>query len=126
MLLFAYLLLNNKATWIKIAIEAAIGGGELQNAIVGIGYAPRVVLLVALAPNHLLALGIGQHLHRATKHHALETLGIAEIDAGLGIGLIVRYTQREGVCGKIKDFDALSFTWCQHGLGARITLVIYR
>ena len=119
------LLLNYKTTWIKIAIETTIGGGEFKNAIVGVGYARRVVLLVALAPNHLLALGVCQHLHRATQHHALETLGIAEVDAGLGIGLIVGYTQREGVCGKIKDFDALSFTWCQHGLGAWIALVIY-
>ena len=125
MLLFAYLLLNNKATWIKIAIEAAIGGGELQNAIVGIGYAPRVVLLVALAPNHLLALGICQDFHCATKHHTLETLGIAEIDASLWIGFVVGHAQREGVGGKIKDFDAFAFTRCQHGLGAGIALVIY-
>ena len=42
MLLFAYLLLNNKATWIKIAIEATIGGGELQHAVVRVGYTARV------------------------------------------------------------------------------------
>ena len=86
-------ILKNKTTWIKIAIEAAIGGGELQNAIVGIGYTAWVILLVALAPDHLLAPGIRQHLHCATKHHTLKTLGIAEIDAGLGIGLVVSHTQ---------------------------------
>ena len=65
--------LKDKTTWIKVAVETAIEGGELQHAVVGIGYARRIVLLVALTPNHLLALSVCQHLHCATKHHTLET-----------------------------------------------------
>ena len=49
---FVPYLFNYKTTWIKITIETAIGGGELQHAVVGIGHAAGVVLLVAIAPNH--------------------------------------------------------------------------
>ena len=85
-------LLNYKTTWIEIAIETAIGGGELQHAVVGIGNAARIVLLVAITPNHLLTLGIRQYLHRTTQHHAFETFGIAEIDRGLGVSLVLSHT----------------------------------
>ena len=47
-------LFNHKTTWIKIAIEAAVSGGELQNAVVRIGDTAGIVLLVALVPNHFL------------------------------------------------------------------------
>ena len=85
-------LLNYKTTWIKIAIETAIGGGELQDAIVRVGHTTGIVLLVAITPNHLLALGIRQYLHRTAQHHALETLSIAEIDRGLGVSLVLSHT----------------------------------
>ena len=58
-------LLNHKTTWIEITIETTIGGGELQNAVVRVGYTTGIVLLVAIAPNHLLALSIRQYLHCA-------------------------------------------------------------
>ena len=45
-------LLNYETTWIKIAVETAIGGYELQHAVVGIGNAARIVLCVAIAPDH--------------------------------------------------------------------------
>ena len=104
-------LLNHKTTWIEITVEAAVSGGELQDAVVRVGNATWVVLLVAIAPNHLLALGIRQYLHRAAQHHTLEALGIAEIDRGLGVGLIVSHTEGEGVCGKIERLDALADSW---------------
>ena len=31
-------LLNHKTAWIEITIETAVGGGELQNAVVRVGY----------------------------------------------------------------------------------------
>ncbi len=75
-ILLSHICLKNKATWIEITVETAIGGGELQNAIVGVGYAARIILLVSLAPNHLFARSICQNLHRSAKHHTLETVGI--------------------------------------------------
>ena len=69
-------LLNYKTTWIKIAIETTIGGGELQNTIVRVGDATWIVLLIAVAPNHLLRGSIRQYLHRTAQHHTFETLGI--------------------------------------------------
>ena len=84
--------LNDETTWIEIAIETAVGGGELQDAVVGICHAAWVVLRVSITLNHLFALGIRQHLHLAAQHHSLETFGIAEIDAGLGIGFVVGHT----------------------------------
>ena len=86
-------LLNEETAGIEVAVETAVGGGELQYAVIRVGHAARIIFCVTLAPNHLLALGVCQYLHRATQHHALETLGIAEIDAGLGIGLVVGHTQ---------------------------------
>ena len=83
---------NNKTTWIKIAVETAIGSSELQDTVVRIGDTAGVVLLVAVAPDHLLLGSIRQHLHCAAQHHALETFCIAEIDAGLGVGLVVSHT----------------------------------
>ena len=84
-------LLNYETTWIKIAVETAVGGGELQDAVVGIGNAAKIVLCVAIAPDHFFRGGIRQHLHRTSGHHALEAFGIAEIDACLGIGLVLSY-----------------------------------
>ena len=85
-------LLNYKTTWIEIAIETAVGGGELQDAVVGVGDAARVILLVAIVPDHFFRGSIHQHLHRAPQHHSLEAFGIAEIDAGLGVGLVLSHT----------------------------------
>ena len=50
----AHHLLNYKTTWIKIAIESTIGGGELQDAVIRVGDAAGVVLLITIAPDHLL------------------------------------------------------------------------
>jgi len=47
-------LFNHETTWIEIAVETTVDGGELQHAVVGIGYTARIVLLVAIAPDHLL------------------------------------------------------------------------
>ena len=71
---------NHKTARIKIAIETTIGGGELQDAVVRVGDATRVVLLIAFVPDHLLALGIRQYLHRTTQHHTFETFSVTEID----------------------------------------------
>ena len=118
-------LLNYKTTWIEIAIETAVGGGELQDAVVGVCHAAWVVLRISIPPNHLFALGIGQHLHRAPQHHSLETFGIAEIDAGLGVGLVVGHTYRKCVGRKVEGFDTLTLAWLQHSLGPRKTFLIY-
>ena len=59
-------LFNHEATWIEITVETAIGGGELQHAVIGIGNAARIVLLVAIVPDHFFRGGIRQHLHRAS------------------------------------------------------------
>ena len=85
-------LLNYKTTGIEITIETTIGGGELQNAVVGVSHATWVVLLVAITPNHLLTLGIRQYLHSTTQHHTFETFGIAEINRGLGVSLVLSHT----------------------------------
>ena len=82
--------LNYETTWIEIAIETAVGGGELQDAVVGVCHAAWVVLRISIPPNHLFALGVSQHLHRASQQHTFEAFGIAEIDAGLRIGLLTR------------------------------------
>ena len=47
-------LLNHKTTWIEITIETTIGGGEFEYAVVRVGHAAGVVLLIAIAPDHLL------------------------------------------------------------------------
>ena len=73
-------LLNHETTRIEIAVEATIGGGELQHAVVGVGYTTGIVLLVAIVPDHLFRGGIRQYLHRTPQHHALEAFRIAEID----------------------------------------------
>ena len=57
-------LLNYETTWIEIAVETAIGGGKLQHAVVGIGNAARIVLCVAIVPDHLVRGGVCQYLHR--------------------------------------------------------------
>ena len=103
--------LQDKTPRIEITIETAIGGGELQDAIVGVGDVAGIVLDVAVAPNHLLAFGIGQHLHRAAQHHAYEAFCIAEIDTRLGVGLVVGHTQRESVGGEIEHLNAFTNPW---------------
>ena len=118
-------LFNHETTWIKVAVETAIGGGELQDAVIRIGHTARIILCIALTPNYLLALGICQDFHCATKHHTFKPFYIAEVDAGLGIRFVVGHTQREGVSGKIERRDALTLARCQHSLGAGIALVIY-
>ena len=85
-------LLNYETTWIEIAVETTVDGGELQHAIVRVCDAAGIVLCVAIAPDHLFRGGIRQYLHRTSEHHALEALGIAEIDACLGIGLVLSHT----------------------------------
>ena len=52
-------LLNYKTTGIEITIETTIGGGELQDAVVRVGYTTGIVLLVAIAPDHLLRGRVG-------------------------------------------------------------------
>ena len=89
---FASESVNQKTAGIKIAVEAAIDRCELQNAVVWISYPAGIVLCVTLAPNHFFRSGIRQYLHRASEHHALETFGIAEIDACLGISLVLSHT----------------------------------
>ena len=101
-------LLNYKTTWIEIAIESAIGGGELQDAVVRVCYTTGIVLLVTIVPNHLLTLGIRQHLHRATQHHTFETFSITEIDRGLGVNIVVSHAEGEGVGGEIERLNALA------------------
>ena len=86
------MLFNHKTAGIEIAVETAVGGGELQDAIVRVGYTTGIVLLIAIAPDHLLALGIRQYLHCTTQHHTLETFSIAEIDRGLGVSLVLSHT----------------------------------
>ena len=83
---------TNETAGIKIAVETSAGGGELQDAVVRVGHTARVVLLITLAPDHLFRGGIRQYLHRTSEHHALEAFGIAEINAGLGISLVLSHT----------------------------------
>ena len=85
-------LLNHETTRIEIAVEATIDGGKFQHAVVGVGYTTGIVLLVAIVPDHLFRGGIRQYLHRASEHYTLEAFGIAEIDACLGIGLVLSHT----------------------------------
>ena len=101
-------LVNQETAGIKIAVEAAIDRCELQHTVVGIGYPAGIVLCVTLAPDHLLRCGIGQHLHRASEHHALESSGIAKIDASLRVGLVLSHTYGEGVGREVEGFDSLT------------------
>ena len=121
----AHHLLNYKTTGIEIAIESAVGGGKFEYAIVRVGYTAGVVLLVAVAPDHLLRSRVSQHLHCATQHHTFETFGIAEIDAGLGVSLVLSHTYGECVGGEIERLDPLAFAWLQHGLGPRKTFLVH-
>ena len=57
-------LFNHEATWIEITVETAIGGGELQHAVVRVGNTTGIVLLVAIVPDHLFRGGVCQYLHR--------------------------------------------------------------
>ena len=86
-------LFYHKTSGIEIAVEAAVGGGELEHTVVGVGDAAGVILLVTVTPDHLLRSGVRQHLHRASQHHPLEAIGIAEVDAGLGIRLVVSHAE---------------------------------
>ena len=86
-------LFYHKTAGIEIAVEAAVGGGEFQDTVVGVGDAAGIVFRVAVSPDHLLGGGICQHLHRAAQHHALEALGIAEVYSGLGIRLVVSHAE---------------------------------
>ena len=85
------MLFDYKTAGIEIAVETAVGGSELEDTVVGIGDAAGIVFHVTVAPYHLLALGIGQHLHCTAQHNALKALGVAEVDAGLGIRLVMGY-----------------------------------
>lgn len=123
--LAAHCLLNHKTTGIEITVETAIGGGELQDAVVRVGDAARVVLLVAVAPDLLFRGSVRQYFHRTAQHHALEALSVTEIDTGFGVGLIVDYTQGEGIGGKIEYFNAVADARRQHRLGAGIALLIH-
>ena len=49
---FILKLFNDETPWIKVAVEAAIGGGELQHAVVRVAHTAGVVLLIALVPDH--------------------------------------------------------------------------
>ena len=67
-------LLNYETSWIEITVETAVGGGELQHAVVRVSDTSRVVLLVAIVPDHFFRSGISQYLHRTSEHHALKPL----------------------------------------------------
>ena len=47
-------LINHKTSRIEIAVEAAVGGGELQDAVVRVGDTAGIVFRVTVAPDHLL------------------------------------------------------------------------
>ena len=120
-----FILFNHETTWIEIAIETAVGGGELQDAVVRVGHTAGIVLCVAIVPDHLFRGCIRQYLHRAPQHHSLEAFGIAEIDAGLGVGLVLSHTYRKCVGCKVEGFDTLTLAWLQHSLGPRKTFLVY-
>ena len=119
-------LVNQETAGIKIAVEAAIDRCELQHTVVRISYTGGIVLCVTLAPNHFLRSRVSQYLHRASEHHALKAFGIAKIDASLRVGLVLSHTYGEGVGRKVEGFDALTFTWLQHGLGPGKTVLVDR
>ena len=89
---FILILFNDETPWIKVAVETAIDGGELQHAIVRVAHTAGVVLLIALVPDHFFRSGISQHLHRTSKHHAFKPFGIAKIDASLRVNLVLSHT----------------------------------
>ena len=98
-------------------IEPAILGGELEDAVVGIGHALFVIKLVTNSPDHLLRSAIRQDGHRPPQHDTpIEPL-VEEVDASLGVGGKLSDSHRRGVGREVDVLDPHSLPGRQHGLG---------
>ena len=110
----------------EVAVIPAVAGGKAQHAIIRIGDARRIVLLISIPPDEFAAFCVGQDFHPASQHDAAEKAAVAEIDARFRLRPELRDAERRKIRREIELADAVSVTRRVHRLHIREPVPIDR